>query len=187
MADWTITQEDFNRLLAWLDPDRNRAGEHYERIRRKLILTFASRGRVYPEEMADDCINRVIRKLPEIEEQYQGDPENYFWGMVRFVDLEWLRKEQPYEIPPPKGTSTEDEESLACLDQCLNRLPESIRGLALDYYQHDRKAKIDHRAALAGKLGIGANALRIRAHRIRQHLEKCVLECLRETGLAWES
>jgi hypothetical protein len=75
MHDWLLTQQDLNRLLLWLDPDPDRAGEHYEKIRRKLILIFASRGEAFPEEMADDCINRVAR---EIEQHYQGSPEFIF-------------------------------------------------------------------------------------------------------------
>ena len=35
-------------------------------------------------------------------------------------------------------------------------------------------------AALASRLGITGGTLRLRAHRIRQTLEKCVVECRRE-------
>jgi DNA-directed RNA polymerase specialized sigma24 family protein len=184
MADWAFDREDFDRLLSWLNPDRNRAGEHYESIRRKLILIFASRGATFPEEMADDCINRVVRKLPEIEGQYQGPPEAYFYGVAKIIELEWRRKNRPIEIPVVEGVSPEVEEHLACLDRCLSKLPDSSRELVTEYYQQEKQAKIDHRATLARKLGIAANALRIRAHRIRQHLEKCVLECLGERALA---
>ena len=38
--------------------------------------------------------------------------------------------------------------------------------------------KIDHRKQMADELGIGMNALRIRAHRIRTGLEECLKECL---------
>ncbi len=184
MADWS--QEDFNRLLAWLDPDRDRAGERYERIRRKLILFFAARGFAFAEEMADECINRVMKKLPEIEQQYTGSPEDYFFGVAKFIALEWSRKDPPIEIPPGNGSSVELEEPLACLDRCLDHLPPSTRELVLEYYRHEKRAKIDHHMALAQRLGIAVNALRIRAHRIRKHLEKCVLECLDKKALALE-
>jgi DNA-directed RNA polymerase specialized sigma24 family protein len=184
MADWS--KEDFDRLLLWLDPDRDRAGERYEKIRRKLILIFASRGGASPEEMADECINRVIKKLPEIEQQYTGSPENYFLGVVNFIVLEWQRKERPIYIPSAEGASPEIEEPLDCLDRCLDHLPASTRELVLEYYQQKQRAKIDQRAALAQRLGIAVNALRIRAHRIRKHLEKCVLECLDKKALALE-
>jgi RNA polymerase sigma factor (sigma-70 family) len=186
MADPPITQEAFNRLLSWLDPDRDRAGDRYERIRRKLILFFASRGFAFAEEMTDECINRVMKKLPEIEQRYTGSPENYFFGVAKFVALEWPRKDSPIEIPPAAESSPEIEEPMACLDRCLDRLPATTRELVLEYYQQEKRAKIDQRTALAQRLGIAVNALRIRAHRIRKHLEKCVLECLDKKALALE-
>ena len=91
MADPPITQEAFDRLLSWLDPDRDRARERYEMIRRKLIVFFASRGGDSPEEMADECINRVMKKLPEIEQQYTGSPGNYFLGVAKVIAWEWQR------------------------------------------------------------------------------------------------
>ena len=184
MSDWTITQEDFDRLLLWLDPNRDSAGKRYERIRRKLILIFASRKGPFPEEMADDSINRVAKKLPEIQERYIGSPEVYFYGVARIVLVEWLRKERPRELPRKENTY-ETEEMLDCLDKCLDRLSIGNRELVLEYYQQEKRAKIDHRAALASKMGIAANALRIRAHRIRQQLEDCVLECLEKRAVTW--
>jgi DNA-directed RNA polymerase specialized sigma24 family protein len=181
MSDWSPTQEDLDRLLAWLDPDRDRAGERHEKIRRKLILFFASSGGASPEEMADECINRVMKKLPEIEQQYTGSPENYFFSVAKFILLEWQRRNRPIEIPPVEPSP---EEPLACLDGCLDHLPPSTRELVLEYYQHEKRAKIDHHIALAQRLGIAVNALRIRAHRIRKHLEKCVIECMDKKALA---
>jgi hypothetical protein len=29
---WTLTHDGFNRLLSWLDPDREQAGKKYEEI-----------------------------------------------------------------------------------------------------------------------------------------------------------
>src|SRR5947209_6617862 len=36
--------DSFDRLLAWLNPDREQAGQRYEEIRRRLIKIFARRG-----------------------------------------------------------------------------------------------------------------------------------------------
>ena len=180
MADSTVTQEAFDRMLSWLDPDRRRAGERYESIRRKLILIFSSRGAAFPEDMADDCINRVIQKLPEIIGSYEGSPEFYFVGVARNVHLEWQRKQRPIEPPVLPPNPPELEQKLACLDNCLDQLSPTSREIVIEYYQHDRRAKIDHRAGLAGRMGIAVSALRLRAHRIRQVLEKCVEACSRE-------
>ena len=67
-----ITQEQFDQLLQWLNPDRQQAAAQYEWIRRRLIKIFVSRGSYNPEELADNTINRVARKLPEIREGYVG-------------------------------------------------------------------------------------------------------------------
>jgi DNA-directed RNA polymerase specialized sigma24 family protein len=183
MANSTITQEAFDRLLSWLDPDRERAGKRYEIIRRKLIQIFASRGAASPEEMADECFNVVIRKLPEIMGTYVGEPEFYFVGVARNVYLEWPRKQRVIEPPPVPPNPPELERYLVCLDDCLAQLPDRSREIVLEYYQYDKRAKIDHRAALAGRLEIAPGALRLRAHRIRQVLEKCVLACAGEQAV----
>ena len=190
MLNRDITQEAFDRLLHWLDPDRARAGERYEALRRKLVTIFAARGGVFPEGMADDCINRVIAKLPEIVGKYDGKPEFYFYAVAKFILLEGAREERLVELDAMgerlrerelhalKEDTSEVEEHYACLEECLGRLVKSSRELVLEYYQQEKRAKIDHREALANKLGIAANALRIRAHRVRRILEKCVLQCI---------
>ena len=61
--DWILTPEAFARLLAALDPDRERAGLRYENIRRKLIEFFEARGSNSPADNADETINRVARRL----------------------------------------------------------------------------------------------------------------------------
>src|SRR5262245_21687271 len=57
-----MTPEEFDRLLLWLNPDRDKAGEKYEWIRKRLIKIFVCRGCNVPEELADKTINRVARK-----------------------------------------------------------------------------------------------------------------------------
>ena len=58
-----LSQEAFDRLLAWLNPNRALAGEKYEEIRRRLIKIFTCRGCTCPEVLADETINRVARKV----------------------------------------------------------------------------------------------------------------------------
>ena len=88
--------------------------------------------------MADECFNRVIKKLPEIEHGYRGSPEFYFYGVSKIIELEWPRKVRPFEIPPWNGSSSEREEWLNCLDGCLDRLPQDSRTLVLEYYQDEK-------------------------------------------------
>ena len=69
-----LTEDTLDRLLHWLDRDRDRAGQRYEQIRSGLIKVFLCRGSVDPEELADETINRVAKKVLEIAESYVGDP-----------------------------------------------------------------------------------------------------------------
>ena len=66
-------QEDFERLLTWLDSDPDRAGELYERIRWRLIAILASRACHIPEELADETIDRVAGRVADICDSYIGD------------------------------------------------------------------------------------------------------------------
>jgi hypothetical protein len=60
----------------------------------------------------------------------------------------------------------------------MQQLTPDSRELVLQYYQGEKKAKIDHRKRLALRMGIGLNALRLRAFRIRETLYQCVQNCL---------
>jgi RNA polymerase sigma factor (sigma-70 family) len=180
--DWVLTQESFDALLAWLDPQRDQAGRKYEEIRLRLIKIFTCRGCCEPEDLADETINRVIKKLIEIESSYSGDPSRYFYGVANKVHLEYLRR-RPAQPPPPGLEDTEGvEREYECLERCIRKLTPDNRQLVLQYYQDEKRAKIDHRRQLADQLGIALNALRIRAHRIRASLQECVQTCLKEAA-----
>jgi len=173
-----LTQAAFDSLLAWLDPDREEAGRKYEFIRRRLIKIFTCRGRPDAEELADETINRVILKAPDVVKEYAGDPALYFYGVAQKILLESLRKRPPLFVPPPTARTEEIEQEHECLERCLERLPPGNCELVLEYYRNDKRAKINHRKELAERLGIAPNALRIRAHRIRALLQQCVQTCL---------
>jgi DNA-directed RNA polymerase specialized sigma24 family protein len=180
--DWTLTQELFDALLAWLDPDREEAGRKYEEIRLRLIKIFTCGGCFDPEDMADETINRVSQKLSEIQSTYEGDPARYFYGVAKNVRLESQRP-KPIPEPPPKPDTDTLEKEYACLEKCIEKLTQSNRELVTQYYQEEKRAKIDHRKQLAEQFGIALNALRIRAHRIRTALQQCVQSCVHEGTL----
>jgi DNA-directed RNA polymerase specialized sigma24 family protein len=178
-----LTQETFEQLLIFLSPDRERAGRRYEEVRLRLVKIFACRGCLIPEELADETINRVARKVGEIGKTYVGDPALYFCGVARKVFLESVRK-RPERRPLPKAESSVDKElELECLDQCMQTLTPKNRRLILEYYQGERGDKIKHRKELAHQWGVGPNALRIRAHRIRHNLHECVVECFKRNEI----
>jgi RNA polymerase sigma factor (sigma-70 family) len=176
--DWVLTQDAFDHLLAWLGPNEEEAGKKYEEIRRRLIKIFVCRGCKEAEDLADETINRVTKKLREIVDAYVGDPALYFCGVAQNVYLEYIKKKPAPLPPPPPSPSDEIEQESECLDRCMQTLTPQNRELVLQYYQKEKKAKIDYRKELAERLGIAVNALRIRAHRIRANLSECMRECL---------
>jgi len=181
---WDLSQEAFDQLLSWLNPDRESAGTKYEEIRRRLIKIFTCRGCLTPQDLADDTINRVAKRVSEIAPSYVGDPALYFLGVAHNVCLEYFRKKPEPEPPPPDDPSEQKEKVDECLEQCMQRLNPKTRELILEYYREEKHSKIDHRKELAQQLGIAMNALRIQAHRIRAKLQECVFDCLKQGAIA---
>lgn len=179
-----LTLESFDQLLGWLDRDRDRAGQRYEQVRSRLIKIFACRGCTVPEELADETMNRVAGKIPQIAESYVGDPAAYFYAVADKIYLEYVRRAPSHLTPLPadvaqKKAPDEIEPGYRCLERCMDRLSAQNRELILFYYGHnDAQSKSQGRKELSERLGIGTNALWIRAHRIRETLKKCVGECL---------
>lgn len=186
--NWALTQEDFDTLLAWLGPDREQAGYKYEDIRHSLIKFFSWRGCHEAEDMADEAINRVTQRLPELVATYRGNPALYFHGVARKMLLEHGRRGHETEALPPTGeikdtksdaTPIDLEREYECLERCLQQLSAEDRELILLYYQEEKQAKIDIRRNLAERLDIETNNLRVRVHRIRKTLHKCIKNCLK--------
>ena len=184
-----LTGEAFAKLLARLDPDRERAGEKYEDLRRTLIKFFEWRGAPFPDEQTDETFNRVARKLDEgVEIKNVG---GYCYEVARLVCLEALkgneRKRGPLETDHPDAagadaadSALERERLLDCLEQCLNRLPAESRALIVEYYRDEKRDRIERRKALADALGLRREALANRAQRLRDKLEQCVRRCFNE-------
>jgi RNA polymerase sigma factor (sigma-70 family) len=178
------TQEAFNKLLAWLNADREQAADKYEKVRRRLIKIFGCHGCAEPENLADETIDRVILKVDWLVENYVGDPTLYFCGVARNVLKEDLRERSKSTTLPPELTEPEDEEDQEeydCLDQCMEQLTQRSRDLVLAYYEEEGHAKIVNRSKLAEGLGITLRALRLRIYHIRLQLRECVEVCLTQS------
>jgi RNA polymerase sigma factor (sigma-70 family) len=180
-SKWSLTQEAFDLLLAQLDRDREEAGKRYEVLRGKLRKFFQWRGCTFPEDLADETINRVARNL-ETGEQIRNFTA-YCVGIARNVFLESLRTRQQQEAlrasNNPSSTSLEEDPRGECLEHCLRELSQENSQLIVKYYQENEESRIEARRNLAERLGIPPNALRIRAHRIRVRLQGCVEDCVR--------
>ena len=173
-----LRQEDFDQLLDWLDADREQAGVIYERIRWRLVAILASRGCRTPEEVADETIDRVARRVVDIRDTYTGDKANYFLGVMNNVHHEYLRRPSVPRVVQPEESIEMKEQTYMCLDQCLDKLAPYSRQLIEQYYTENKQAKIDLRKRIARELGIKATTLRLRALRIRETLQTCIEHCL---------
>jgi DNA-directed RNA polymerase specialized sigma24 family protein len=179
----SLTEESFNNLLGWLHEDREEAGKIYEEVRSKLIKNFKSHSCAVSEELADETINRVARKLPKIIETYTGDPRRYFFGVAYRVLLEYQRYGHLLvPLPEKEIPFVEQRDDLelvsGCLEKCLRHLPAHSRELILQFYQGEKQVKIKQRKELAERLNTKLANLRLQAHRIRSGLRKCILTCL---------
>ena len=181
----TITQEQFDSLLSWLDADRELAGRKYETIRSGLIRIFISKGLTDAEDLADETINRVMLRLPSIRKNYQGEPACYFHGVAKNIIRECRhRREFATGVVDGRVEAQVDIEEHDCLGHCLNCLSVSKRNLILEYYLYEGHSKIEHRKRMARQLKITLGAVRNRAFQIRLNLENCMRRCaLREKSL----
>src|SRR5262245_4179709 len=178
----TLTQDEFDALLVWLGPDRELAGHRYEQIRYRLIKTFRRWGCSESEDIADETINRVARKVREVSENYTGDPALYFYGVAQNVFKEWLRSRRRAPEIPVVSRSEEIETEYQCLERCLDQLDPERRDLIVQYYEGEKQGKILQRRKLAERFGVGTNTLRIRAYRIREALQSCMKNCIGGIG-----
>ena len=178
-----LTAAALARLLAHFDADPDRAALAYEGLRLTLTKFFDWRGARFPDECADDTLDRLARKLDEGVQI--DDVRSFALGIARLVFLERGRHpvsrqdefEERVHSQLLASASSAEHPLHGCLDRCLDALPEEGRTLILTYYTDERRAKIDHRLRLAADLGLSANALRSRAQRLRDRLERCVRTC----------
>jgi RNA polymerase sigma factor (sigma-70 family) len=194
MIDNSLTSASFDSLLAQLGPDRESAARAYIELRRALFIFFATRGVASADEMTDETINRVARRLSEGEQITAETPSNYFYGVARNVWRESLAKSNvliplsdddpaeraqatPYDLLLSASERIETELRHECLEKCLGRLDQEDRNLIISYYQFSGGEKIENRKRLATHLGLANNTLRQRVARLRSRLAECVTVC----------
>jgi DNA-directed RNA polymerase specialized sigma24 family protein len=166
---WSLTQEAFDALLKSLSDNRDAAAEKYLESRRNLVRFFEWRGCAFPEDHADETINRIARKISE-GEQIQN-PGGYFIGVARLVFLEIIkaRAKETEALTEIGSASLEVSDTSAtelrveCLQQCLQSLPQENRELIVEYYQAHKGHKILNPKKLTEKIGSSVNTLRMRA------------------------
>ena len=185
--DWNLSSAAFRRLLEWLDEGADSDGQKYLEMRGRLIAFFDRKNCLLPDELADETLNRVARRLEEVGKIETETPAKYCYITARFIFLESLRGKEkqnvPFDTTLNQSTTDESDEKerkekmLVCLEDCTGKLDAQNREIILGYYVGEERAKIENRRAIASRLEISINALSIRACRIRDKLETCVKKC----------
>jgi DNA-directed RNA polymerase specialized sigma24 family protein len=181
---WTLTQEAFDKLLIALGGDPDTAAAKYLEIRTNLTRFFEWRGCSFPEDHADETINRIAKRVAEGEVILNHS--GYAMGVARLLLLEINKGRQREQLALAEiGTASEvyeepedGESRLVCLRSCLQTLSGDNRELILQYYDGEKGVKIQNRKKLMDRLGIPVNTLRMRALRLRERLQSCVEECV---------
>jgi DNA-directed RNA polymerase specialized sigma24 family protein len=185
-----LTAGAFANLLARLGPDGEHAGVAYEHLRRALVSFFGWRGAATPEECADETLDRLAARVDEgvvVE-----DLPRFARGIAKLVLLEhWRRPEArgvPLEGVDPRRLvapeASEDAPLVECCNRCLSELDSEARDLILEYYAGEGRGRIDARKRMAQVRGLSEAALRSRAQRVRDELERCIGRCLASPALA---
>jgi DNA-directed RNA polymerase specialized sigma24 family protein len=190
--NWTLTQTALQRFLVWIDEGTGAGGEKFLELRRRLVAYFDRKNCLNADELADETLNRIARRLEEEGTIQTEAPPKYCYVVARFVFQEQLRERKRESLMAQEierrsrieSDSTEAaeqrERQLNCLEQCTEKLSAVNREIITQYYLGKERAKIENRRSLANKLGITMNALSIRACRIRETLEICVTQCMDE-------
>ena len=187
-----ISDAKFEALLNWLSADSELAGVEFERIREGLVRYFRYRGCVDSIGLADETMNRVIKKIDTLDLEQPVDNITIFYGFAKYVHHEYLRDNngnhyQLNEEFPIKQveeiTATYSEKELICLDNCLNELSVDEKKLIVKYFSKEKDEKILLRKKIMKDLGINANTLHVRVYRIKERLKKCVQQGLSEKKL----
>ena len=185
-----LSSESFERLLNWLHQNREKAGQEYQRIRALLIKHFQSHGCFCPDRLADATMDRVGQLLmnAKLGTWVGTAKEKYFFRVGYYILLEEKDKSLP-EMQIPDGfeavkpDNEEDlETKLGCLEKCLEEQPIANRDLVVKYYRGTKAIKIKNREDLARQLNLNLPGLRVRAHRVRKDLRRCIDKCLEESA-----
>ena len=172
----------WQKLLDFIAGEGDGPEDAYQRTRARLVKFFAWRGSHDVEELADETLTRVARKLGQDGVQAER-PMAFIIGVARMIDLEQKRRqgrsvtlsEGAAETPAP---SQRKEELLAALERCLDKLSADDRQLLLRYHEPRGERRAAVRQVIADELGTALNALRVRMHRMRLQVEACVERCL---------
>jgi DNA-directed RNA polymerase specialized sigma24 family protein len=181
----------FDLLLKSLHPNREKAAGNYEVLRLKIVSFLRWNGIETAEEDADVVFDRLLQRLQSGAvihnlTSYALVTARHLLPEIRSgqrrlnAALNDPTYRQSYVEPSYTGESVEPtlhERKSNCLRICLRGLSPSERRLILSYHQQKGQSNKLRRKSIAQKLGIDQNALRLRVHRIRLKLSRCIQGC----------
>lgn len=160
-------------------------------MRRKLIKFFEWNSGFPAEDLADETLDRVARKLAE---EVVHDLSAFAAGVAKRVRQEaYKQAARRSQVSDQSDQETvfrdfrnpetiiqdqrESERRVRCLRVCMQRLADGDRELFLRYH-HQAGQHLEYRVDLAEKFGLTIGALRVRINRLRDNLEKCTRNCV---------
>jgi DNA-directed RNA polymerase specialized sigma24 family protein len=180
---WKITRENFAGLLRKLGSDSGnpfQAGQRYEALRMRLIFYFTRKCLDFPEDLADEVLDRLTRRVAE---GFEIDSLTGFaLGIARFVAREQSAKPfQPqlmestfFDNIPASSVTHSEEEKIASMENCLHRMASADVELLESYYLGSGGRLISARRRLAEALNVPQAAVRQRVFLIRKRLRQCI-------------
>jgi DNA-directed RNA polymerase specialized sigma24 family protein len=184
-SPWALTREGLAKLLFKLSSDPLEAGARYEALRSRLIIFFTRRRLDFPEDLADQVLDRVVKRLEENTPIASG--EAFALGVARHVAQEQAKKPIQYQelnervfhnIVDDSSTSIEEsgteEERILQLERCLKRLTHQEVALLKRYYLAASGNRIEIRRSLAGELLQSPAEIRQRVFLLRRKLRQCI-------------
>lgn len=189
---WSLTDLTLKKLLALFDADPDIAAVRYEEMRLRLRKFFEYRRVKDPDALVDETFDRAARKIDEGVEIL--DIVGYLIGIAKFVlkehqaspdskmqeirhDIDDIDRQITYSVEEGED---DVEQQLECLKSCSAKLTPRQRQQIIDYYSGEGREKINNRIRLAREEGVTLINLRVRMRRLRERLEKCILECLED-------
>jgi DNA-directed RNA polymerase specialized sigma24 family protein len=168
------------QFLNWISSDTPIAAKRYLQLHAKVVVFFQNnQAGAAAERLADKTLDGVAAYLAQGNSIDREKLEGFVFQRARWVRNDYFqeqkrRGEMPTEVPaidpPPKS----DEELQQRLKDCLQKLDDKDRHLVLEFYAYGGRQRIEQRKNLAGWLQVTEATLRVRAHRIRARLRKCL-------------
>ena len=152
--------------------------QHYESVTRFVSALTGACSET--EDIVHQAFLLAFERLPSGRD-FSGNPGNWLCGTARNLVFAWWRKQRKIPEDVARGlalAAKEHEHVLAelasnefqeALNRCIEKLPAKDRGLPNERYRVGRRI-----TEMAASLNVNVSSLRVRLHRIRRALRRCI-------------